>query len=75
MPPEENIIKSEDEYTGKSVVIKTSLKQTVFLHHPGLVDVDKLKPGENVGVKKDSFLIMEPLPSEFDSRAQAMEVD
>lgn len=41
----------------------------------GLVDPDKLKPGDLVGVNKDSYLILDTLPSEYDSRVKAMEVD
>lgn len=41
----------------------------------GLVDVEKLKPGELVGVNKDSYLILESLPAEYDARVKAMEVD
>lgn len=49
--------------------------QTIFLPVIGLVDPDKLKPGDLVGVNKDSYLILDTLPSEFDSRVKAMEVD
>eukprot|EP01018_Ginkgo_biloba_P009617 Gb_25628 [translate_table: standard] len=38
-------------------------------------DPDKLKPGDLVGVNKDSYLILDTLPSEYDSRVKAMEVD
>lgn len=41
----------------------------------GLVDPDNLKPGDLVGVNKDSYLILDTLPSEYDSRVKAMEVD
>ncbi|CAK9300206.1 unnamed protein product [Gordionus sp. m RMFG-2023] len=41
----------------------------------GLVDVEKLTPGDLVGVNKDSYLILETLPPEYDSRVKAMEVD
>lgn len=41
----------------------------------GLVDPDTLKPGDLVGVNKDSYLILDTLPSEYDSRVKAMEVD
>jgi len=41
----------------------------------GLVDAEKLKPGDLVGVNKDSYLILETLPAEYDSRVKAMEVD
>ena len=60
---------------GKAAVVKTSSRQTVFLPMVGLVDPTKLKPNDLVGVNKDSYLILEKLPSEFDSRVKAMEVD
>lgn len=60
---------------GKAAVIKTSSRQTVFLPMVGLVEPDKLKPNDLVGVNKDSYLILDTLPSEFDSRVKAMEVD
>lgn len=41
----------------------------------GLVDSDKLKPGDLIGVNKDSYLILDTLPAEYDSRVKAMEVD
>jgi len=41
----------------------------------GLVDADKLKPADLVGVNKDSYLILDTLPAEYDSRVKAMEVD
>ncbi|KAL0483769.1 26S proteasome subunit Rpt5 [Acrasis kona] len=60
---------------GKSVVIKTSTRQTIFLPVVGLVEADSLKPGDLVGVNKDSYLILDMLPTEYDSRVKAMEVD
>ena len=39
-----------------------------------MVDADKLKPGDLVGVNKDSYLILDTLPAEYDSRVKAMEV-
>ena len=60
---------------GKSAVIKTSTRQTIFLPLIGLVDSDKLKPGDLIGVNKDSYLILDTLPAEYDSRVKAMEVD
>lgn len=39
------------------------------------MDAEKLKPGDLVGVNKDSYLILETLPAEYDSRVKAMEVD
>jgi len=60
---------------GKSAVIKTSTRQTIFLPLIGLVDPFKLKPGDLIGVNKDSYLILDTLPAEYDSRVKAMEVD
>jgi len=61
--------------SGKSCVIKTSTRQTIFLPVIGLVDVKTLKPGDLVGVNKDSYLILDTLPAEYDARVKAMEVD
>lgn len=63
------------ENAGKGVVVKTSTRQTVFLPIPGLVRADEVKPGELVGVNKDSYIMLEKLPAEYDSRVKAMEVD
>eukprot|EP00934_Nitzschia_sp_Nitz4_P006472 Nitzschia sp. Nitz4//scaffold82_size85912//15218//16692//NITZ4_005128-RA/size85912-snap-gene-0.130-mRNA-1//1//CDS//3329558796//6462//frame0 len=59
----------------RSAVVRTSTRQTIFLPVPGLVDSDELKPSDLVGTNKDTYLILEKLPTEFDSRVQAMEVD
>jgi len=60
---------------GKSAVIKTSTRQTIFLPLIGLVDPEKLKPSDLIGVNKDSYLVLDTLPAEYDSRVKAMEVD
>ncbi|EIW55164.1 AAA-domain-containing protein [Trametes versicolor FP-101664 SS1] len=60
---------------GKCAVIKTSTRQTVFLPMIGLVPANKLKPGDLVGVNKDSYLVLDTLSAEFDCRVKAMEVD
>lgn len=60
---------------GKSAVIKTSTRQTIFLPLIGLVDHTQLKPGDLIGVNKDSYLVLDTLPAEYDSRVKAMEVD
>ncbi len=56
-------------------LLPSPTSQTVFLPVPGLVDVSELKPGDLVGVNKDSYLILEKLPAEYDSRVKAMELD
>jgi len=65
----------DSQRKGKCAVIKTSTRQTYFLPVIGLVDPEQLKPGDLVGVNKDSYLVLETLPAEYDSRVKAMEVD
>lgn len=64
-----------DAHKTKCAVIKTSTRATYFLPVVGLVDSSELKPGDLVGVNKDSYLVLEKLPAEYDSRVKAMEVD
>ncbi|KAM7425631.1 26S proteasome regulatory subunit 6A [Porites harrisoni] len=65
----------DSQRKGKCAVIKTSTRQTYFLPVIGLVEPENLTPGDLVGVNKDSYLILEKLPPEYDSRVKAMEVD
>ena len=58
----------------KGVVINTSMKSSIFLPTPGFLEVDELKPGDLVGVSKDTYLILEKLPSQYDGRVKVMEV-
>lgn len=85
-PEAEDGLEQEDEEEGaaldvdstrktRSAVIRTSTRQTIYLPIPGLVDTNELKPSDLVGTNKDSYLILEKLPAEFDSRVKAMEVD
>lgn len=57
------------------MVIKTSTRNTIFLPVPGLVDSAELRPGELVGVNKDSYILLEKLPAEYDSRVKSMELE
>jgi len=59
----------------KALVIKTTGRHTVYLPVPGLVEAEDLKPGELIAVNKESFIVYEKLPAEYDSRVMAMEVD
>ncbi|KCV70400.1 26S protease regulatory subunit 6A like A [Fonticula alba] len=68
-------VNEDDNRDHKSAVVKTSTRQTVFLPIAGLVDPESLRPGDLVGVNKDSFLILDTLPPEYDPRVKAMEVD
>lgn len=65
----------DSQRKGKCVVLKTSTRQTIFLPVAGLVDPNELRPADLVGVNKDSYLILDTLPAEYDSRVKAMEVD
>lgn len=65
----------DSQRKGKCAVVKTSTRQTYFLPVIGLVEAEELKPGDLVGVNKDSYLVLEKLPVEYDSRVKAMEVD
>jgi ATP-dependent 26S proteasome regulatory subunit len=40
----------------------------------GLVEAADLTPNDLVGVNKDSYLVLDKLPAEYDSRVKAMEV-
>ncbi|GJN94611.1 hypothetical protein Rhopal_007694-T1 [Rhodotorula paludigena] len=60
---------------GKCAVVKTSTRQTIFLPLVGLVDPASLRPKDLIGVNKDSYLVLDKLPDEYDSRVKAMEVD
>ena len=48
----------DSQRKGKSVVIKTTTRQTYFLPVAGLVEPEKLKPGDLVGVNKVSFSLV-----------------
>ena len=65
----------QDEKKQKALIVKTTGRHTVYLPVPGLVEAEDLKPGELVAVNKESFIVYEKLPAEYDSRVMAMEVD
>ncbi|KEG09651.1 putative proteasome regulatory ATPase subunit 2 [Trypanosoma grayi] len=67
--------KKKSKRKQKSVVIKTTTRQTVFLPVVGLVDANKLEPQDLVGVNKDTYLVLDTLPPEYDSRVKAMEIE
>ena len=74
----ESVVSSKhlpDKYIYKIQHFKLIFLQTIFLPVVGLVDSSKLVPGDLVGVNKDSYLVLDTLPAEYDSRVKAMEVD
>eukprot|EP00567_Pseudictyota_dubia_P017317 CAMPEP_0197444094 /NCGR_PEP_ID=MMETSP1175-20131217/9664_1 /TAXON_ID=1003142 /ORGANISM="Triceratium dubium, Strain CCMP147" /LENGTH=473 /DNA_ID=CAMNT_0042974819 /DNA_START=148 /DNA_END=1569 /DNA_ORIENTATION=+ len=74
-PDDGAAVDSTSQYKGRSAVIKTSTRQTIFLPIPGLVDTKELRPKDLVGCNKDSYLILEKLPDEYDRRVKAFEVE
>jgi 26S proteasome regulatory subunit T5 len=47
----------------------------LYLYRYRIHTPDTLKPADLVGVNKDSYLILDTLPAEYDARVKAMEVD
>lgn len=56
-------------------MIKTTGRQTIYLPVPGMVEPEELKPGELIACNKESFIVYDKLPPEYDSRVKAMEID
>lgn len=65
----------EEHESDTTAIIKTSTRQTIYLPVPGLIDIETLKPTDIIGVNKDSYLILDKLPQEYDSRIKAMEME
>lgn len=59
----------------KAVVIKSTARHTIYLPVAGLIEPEELKPADLIAINKDSYIIYEKLPAEYDSRVKAMEVD
>lgn len=47
----------------------------MYLPVIGMVEASELKPGDLIAVNKESFVVYEKLPPEYDSRVKAMEID
>lgn len=67
--------KKKSKRRQKSAILKTSNRHAVFLPVVGLVDANKLEPQDLVGVNKDTYLVLDTLPPEYDSRVKAMEIE
>ena len=59
----------------KAVVVKTSNRATMFNPSFGMLTPEECKPGDHVAVHKDTYLIIDKMPMDYDSRVKAMEVD
>ncbi len=62
-------------FQGKAAIVKTSTRNTIFLPIPGIININDVRPMDLVGVNKDTYLIYQKLPAEYDSRVKAMELD
>lgn len=62
-------------YQGKGAIVKTSTRSTIFLPIPGLININDVKPMDMVSVNKDTYLIYQKLPAEYDQRVKSMELD
>lgn len=67
--------KEEEKKMKKAVVLKTTNRATVYLPGFGMIDPEGLKPGDIVGVNKETYNLIDRLPPDYDSRVKAMEVD
>jgi 26S proteasome regulatory subunit T5 len=61
--------------TKKALVVKTTGRHTIYLPVIGMVEPEELKPGELIAINKESYIVYEKLPPEYDSRVKAMEID
>jgi 26S proteasome regulatory subunit T5 len=59
----------------KAIVVKTTGRHTIYLPVIGMVEAEELKPGDLIACNKESFVVYEKLPAEYDSRVKAMEID
>lgn len=71
-PTEEEEKKPANHYTA---TVKCMQRSVYFLREIGFVDRQDLHPGDLLGLNKDSHLIIEKLPPEYDTRVAAMEID
>lgn len=65
----------EEKEKSKAVVVKTSNRATMFNPSFGMLTPEECKPGDLVAVHKDTYLIIDKMPMDYDSRVKAMEVD
>ncbi|KAK8791870.1 hypothetical protein WA158_005247 [Blastocystis sp. Blastoise] len=56
-------------------VVKTTDRHSIFLPNTGLIPKSELSPGELIGVNKDTYIIYEKLPNEYDTRVKSMYLD
>jgi len=68
-----SVIETMDGDDGKAAVVSTVHRAHYYLPMIGLVD--DAKPGDSVALHKDSNIVFEVIPPDFDTRVKAMELD
>lgn len=69
------ILDDDENEEKKSAVVSTSTRVTSFLPMIGLVEAKDLRPGDMVSLHKETNVIFEKLPPDYDNRVKAMELD
>lgn len=74
------LVASVTELLGKendcdTATVKTTTRTDSYLPMAGLVPVEELEPGDLVAVHKETNLILEKLPKDYDNRVKAMKSD
>lgn len=59
----------------ETATVKTSTRISSYLPMVGLVPAEELEPGDLVAVHKETNLILEKLPKDYDNRVKAMKSD
>lgn len=68
-------VDAEASRQGKCAVVKTSTRSTFFLPVVGLIPVEQLSPGDLIAMHKETNIVFEKLPPDYDTRVKAMELD
>lgn len=74
-PVEGSNVDAEGARSGACAVVKTSTRITSFLPLVGLIPAEALSPGDLVAVHKETNIVFEKLPPDYDTRVKAMELD
>ncbi|KAM0679280.1 26S proteasome regulatory subunit 6A [Binucleata daphniae] len=59
----------------ETAVVQTSTRVSSYLQMLGLVPKERLLPGDLVALHKETNMILEKLPKDYDTRVKAMELD
>lgn len=65
----------EEDESATSAVVTTSTRVTTYLPLMGLIGSENLRPGDGVALHKETHIIFDKLPTDFDTRVKAMELD